>query len=64
MTLVLATEVAVTVADVFDDSRLGAMYVTEVFVWLLSEPVPEILHVTPAFVESFVTDAVMVWVAP
>jgi len=60
VTLVFAAVVAVTVADVLADRRLGATYVTDVVVWLLSEPVPDILQVTPALVESFATVAVMI----
>ena len=38
---------------------LGALYVTELVVWALSEPAPVSAHATPPFFESFDTVAVM-----
>ncbi len=47
VTLVLATEVAVTVAVVVVDRPVGAVYTTDVVVLPLNEPGPERLQVTP-----------------
>jgi hypothetical protein len=53
----LADTVAVCTVRMFEGA--GAMYVTEVGVWLVSDPGPVKLHEAPLPDESFVTVAVM-----
>ena len=43
------TEVAVTVTEGFEGTVGGALYWTELGVWLVSAPAPVMLHVTPIF---------------
>jgi len=62
--LLFATDVAVIVAVVVTEMLVGAVYTTVVLVLSLNEPGPESVHVTPPFVESLVTTAVMVTVSP
>jgi hypothetical protein len=64
VTLLLATDVAVTVAVVVTERLGGAVYTTVVFVLPLNVPGPERVHVTPPFVLSLATVAVMVDVCP
>jgi hypothetical protein len=53
------TDVAFTVSDTdCPAASAGAVYVTEVFVMLLSVPCAGAVHATPAMEESLVTDAV------
>lgn len=65
VTLVFATEVAVTVAVVVCAMATGAMYVADVLDCALKVPtlVPRV-QVTPAFVASFATLAAMAIEAP
>jgi len=62
ITVGLATEVAVIVTVVVLETVVGAVYVTEVEVWLLRVPKPlgEMLQLTPLLLESFATTAVTV----
>ena len=52
-------DVAVMIAVNALVTDAGALYVAEVVVCPLSVPPPETPHVTPAFFESFVTEALM-----
>jgi hypothetical protein len=62
--VLLATDVAVTVAVVVTERVGGAVYTTVVFVLPLNVPGPERVQVTPPFVLSLATVAVMVDVCP
>ena len=62
--VLLATDVAVTVAVVVTERLVGAVYTTVVFVLPLNVPGPERVQVTPPFVLSLATVAVMVVVCP
>jgi hypothetical protein len=64
ITLLLATDVAVTVAVVVTERVVGAVYTIVVFSLSLKVPGPERVQITPSLVESFVTVAVMVCVCP
>jgi len=66
LALEVALEVAVTVTVVVCGTLAGALYVTEVVVTLVNDPVPDgdKDQVTPEFVESFATAAVILTLPP